>query len=841
MNARGEPDAGPDLPSGTVTFLFTDVEGSTRLLHELGEEAYAEALAEHRRLLRAAFTAHDGVEVDTQGDAFFVAFPTAPGALAAADALTHALADGPIRVRVGLHTGTPLVTDEGYVGSDVHRAARIAACGHGGQILVSATTAPLVNSDQLHDLGQHRLKDLSAAERIHQLGDGDFPPLKSLYRTNLPIPATPFLGREAELRAVCDLLARDDVRLLTLTGTGGTGKTRLALQSAGALADRYPDGVYWVPLAPLRDPQLVLKSAAEALEAADGLAEHVADRRLLLLLDNFEHLVDAAVDVADVLGRCPNLDVLVTSREPLHVAGEHEYAVPPLEHAQAVDFFAARARAIDPAFVADDVVGDICRRLDDLPLALELAAARVKALTTEQLLERLDRRLPVLTGGRRDLPERQRTLRTTIEWSHDLLTDDERRLFARLAVFRGGCTLEAADAVVDAELDTIQSLVDKSLVRRTGERFWMLETIREYALEQLDAAGEAHQLRRRHAQRFLELAETADPIIAREWAEGGRTWLDRLESELDELRAALDTFEESGDAESALRLAGSLSDFWISRGHAAEGRDRIERALAAECRGTGARARALTGAADLAAVFGDTATVRRRAAEALELYPAAGDVQGIATSTHMLGYAAVEEHDTETGIPLLEEANRLFAELGDEHMLLWGTRTLAFAFAVSGDLARSRALYEDALGRARALGSRAVEGALLGSLSWTAVKQERMDEALSYLQESLVIKRDVGERTDIGQALCRSARVFASLGDMRAAALLLACFDASLDEIGSGEAWVARMNAETRALLDGAGDVQTLVEARDEGSGMTLEDGLAFALGVLERRAGDGR
>ncbi len=391
-----------------MTFLFTDVEGSTRLLHELGAGGYAGALAEHRRILRGAFDAHGGVEVDTQGDAFFIAFPTAPGALQAATDARAGLQGGPISVRIGLHTGTPLVTEEGYVGEDVHRAARIAACGHGGQVLVSTSTAALVDSEILHDLGEHRLKDLSAPERIYQLGTGEFPALKSLYHTNLPIPATPFLGREQELADVRALLTRDDVRLLTLTGPGGTGKTRLALQAAA------------------------------------------------------------------LLGSCPNLRLLVTTREPLHVSGEQEYLVPPLVEREGIEFFAARARAINPDFVPDATVPEICRRLDDLPLALELAAARTKALSSAQILERLEQRLPLLTGGARDLPERQRTLRATIEWSHELLSPAEQTLFARLAE-------EAAPQLRDVALG------------RTGAVLGRLE--REHdnlraALDRLGAVGE---------------------------------------------------------------------------------------------------------------------------------------------------------------------------------------------------------------------------------------------------------------------------------------------------------------------------------------------------------------
>ena len=458
------------LPQGTVTFLFTDIEESTQRLHELGPEAYARALVEHRHLLRTAFAAHAGVEVDTQGDAFFVAFPTALGALAAATQAQAELADGPLRVRMALHTGTPLRADEGYVGVDVHRAARIAAAGHGGQVLVSASTAALAEDVPLRDLGEHRFKDLAAPERVYQLGEGDFDPLNTLYRTNLPVPATPFLGRERELAEVVGLLGRDDLRLLTLTGPGGTGKTRLGLEAVAALAEKYPQGVWWVPLASLRDPELVLGAAAQALGARDALAAHIGDKRLLMLFDNFEQVIDAADRLAELLASCPRLELLVTSREPLHLAGEQEYPVPPLAPDEGVDFFLARARAVDPAFRADDAVAAICRRLDELPLALELAAARVKALSPTQILDRLERRLPLLTGGPRDLPERHRTLRATIDWSYDLLSNEEQQLFRRLGVFAGGCTLEAVEDVVGAHLDTLQSLVEKSLVRFSNSR-----------------------------------------------------------------------------------------------------------------------------------------------------------------------------------------------------------------------------------------------------------------------------------------------------------------------------------------------------------------------------------
>jgi predicted ATPase/class 3 adenylate cyclase len=510
-----------DLPNGTVTFLFTDVEGSTRLLYELGVEDYAAALARHREVLRDAFGRHGGVEIDTQGDSFFAAFPTAPGALAAASEAATGLSAGPIRVRIGIHTGTPLLTEEGYVGVDVHRAARIAAAGHGGQVLVSGATAALVEGAGLRSLGEHRLKDLAAAEQLYQLGEQEFAPLNSLYRTNLPVPATPFLGRERELAEVVELLAREDVRLLTMTGPPGTGKTRLALQAAAEASERFRDGIWWVALAPLQEPSLLVSTVAQTLdlhehpaqEIAATLATYLTGKRALLLLDNAEHLLpDVATEIARLRG-ADGPTVLVTSRERLQLQGEHLWDVPPLDAEDGVDLFTTRARALDPTFVASSAVVKACERLDNLPLALELAAARTRLFTPEQLLERLGERLDLFKGAR-DADPRQQTLRATIDWSHGLLSTEEQRLLRRLSVFSGGSSYEAAEAVCDAHPDTLQSLIDKSLVRRRdtdfGARYWMLETIREFAVERLDESGEEEELRESHAAHFLELFEIRD-------------------------------------------------------------------------------------------------------------------------------------------------------------------------------------------------------------------------------------------------------------------------------------------------------------------------------------------
>ena len=620
------------LPTGTVTFLFTDIEGSTRLLQELGDAAYRDSVEHHRGILRDAFSASGGVEVDTAGDGFFIAFPDAPGAVEAAAAAQASLASGLVRVRIGIHSGTPLVSDDGYFGVDVHRAARIAAVGHGGQVVLSAATAGLIEPAGLRDLGLHRLKDLSAPERLYQLGDGDFPPLKSLNQTNFPVPLTPFVGRERELEEAQELLSQPSIRLLTLTGAGGTGKTRLGLQVAAELSETYGDGIWWVPLSSLHDSRLVLATTGQVVGATNGLAEHVGDRSMLILFDNFEHVLDAAPALAETLASCPNLDVLVTSREPLHVAGEQEYAVPPLSRSDGIDLFLARARAIRRELEADAAVPEICERLDKLPLALELAAARIKALSPGQILERLDQRLPLLTGGARDLPERQRTLRATIEWSYELLAADEQALFARLSVFRGGCTLEAAEQVVEADLDTIQSLVDKSLLRHSEERYWMLETIREYAEERLDESQRAGDLRARHAERMLALAEETEP----QQHVASLEWLDLLEREQDNVRAALDYFEAADESEPAARLAGAVWRFWCQSNRHPEGARRLELAVANYRDRTAARARALVGAADMAGNAGDYERLRARAGEARGIYQEIGDSRGIATANLFL-------------------------------------------------------------------------------------------------------------------------------------------------------------------------------------------------------------
>jgi predicted ATPase/class 3 adenylate cyclase len=531
-----------ELPAGTITLLFADIERSTVLLQELGAERYGKTLREYRRLLRDAVAEREGVEVGTEGDGFYAAFPSARQALAGAQAAQDAFAAANLSVRMGLHTGEPLVVDGQYSGIDVHRAARIAAAGHGGQVLLSQSTRELVEDAlTVRSLGRHRLKDLGEPVELYQLGDADFPPLRSLDSTNLPTQATPLIGRERELEEAGRLLRAH--RLLTLTGPGGSGKTRLALQLAADAVEDYPDRVVWVPLQSVRDAELVQPTVARALGRGN--------EETLLVLDNFEQVLAAASKVADLLAQFPKLRLLVTSREALHIAGEREYPVTPLHELEAVALFTERATAAKPDFIADEAVVEICRRLDCLPLALELAAARVKALSTEQLLGRLEPRLPMLTGGPRDAPERQKTLRATIDWSYELLIGEEQRAFRRLAVFAGGCTLDAAEEVCEVPFDTVAALIDKSLLYREDDRYLMLETIGEYALEQLEQSSELDEVRRNHAEHYLERARSVERLVRSPQAARA---VDELEREHGNLRAALGWLSDE-TAGRPLRLA----------------------------------------------------------------------------------------------------------------------------------------------------------------------------------------------------------------------------------------------------------------------------------------------
>jgi predicted ATPase/class 3 adenylate cyclase len=591
-----------DLPTGTVTFVFTDIEGSTKLLHELGAERYADALGEHRRVVRRICRTHDGAEMGTEGDAFFLAFPTATAALEAAAEITRELAAGPIQVRIGVHAGAPILTDEGYVGADVHLAARIAASGHGGQVLVSAATAELAASSgsvralpSFRELGEHRLKDIDGTVAILQLGDGSFPPLRTISTSNLPRPPSSFVGRERELREVITRIA-GGARLLTLTGPGGSGKTRLAIEAAGTLVPEYEGGVFWVELAALRDPALVMETIARTLGATNGLAEHIADQRVLVLLDNLEQVIAAAPELSALLAACPRLTLITTSRELLRVQGEVEYAVPPLAEPEATALFCERSQ-LEPS----DEIAELCARLDSLPLAIELAAARTRALSPAQIVQRLAQRLDLLQGGR-DTDPRQQTLRATIEWSYDLLSGPEQELFRALSVFVGGCSLEAAEEVTGADVKLLQSLVEKSLLTYSGERYSLLETIREYAAERL-GSREAELAKRRHRGYMVALAETSAPRL-HDASEGPESA--RLAPDYANVRAAVSYALAAGEPDDAGRLLGALYPFLISRGHLAEVRTWADATLDERDRlSAQGLAEALVGAGEIARFAGD--------------------------------------------------------------------------------------------------------------------------------------------------------------------------------------------------------------------------------------------
>jgi len=617
------------LPTGTVTFLFTDIEGSTALLQRLGE-AYQGLLEEHNHLLRTAFQACGGREVGTQGGAFFVAFLRARDAVGAATAAQQAVLEHPwpegerVLIRMGLHTGEPAVSQEGYVGLDVHRAARICSAGHGGQILLSGTTRELVEHDlsqdvALRDLGRHRLKDLAQAEHLYQVLHpslpSDFPPLRSVATRSIGLPRrlTSFIGRESEIEEVRRLLGT--THLLTVVGIGGAGKTRLALQVADRMVDEFPHGVHLVELAQVTDPDLVMHAVASSLGVREdpdrplieSLTGYLQARRLLLVLDNCEHLIDAVAGLAtELLGAAPGVKLFCTSRESLAIAGEAAWRIPSLsvpdplrvfdrsalESFEAVRLFVERAAEVAPGFVLTEqnapAVVQICRRLDGIPLAIELAASRVRVLTPDQIAARLDDRFRLLAGGSRTAMPRQQTLKAAMDWSYDLLTSNEAALLRRLSVFSRGCTLDAAEAVCAADdiggyevLDLLMRLVDKSLVVAEEEereiRYRLLETVRQYGRDKLVEAGEAPAVRHRHLDWFLALAERAGPKLH---TADQLVWLRQLDADHDNIRGALEWALESADGEIPARMASSLWWFWTLRGHTSEGSEWLYKALA---------------------------------------------------------------------------------------------------------------------------------------------------------------------------------------------------------------------------------------------------------------------
>jgi predicted ATPase/class 3 adenylate cyclase len=907
------------FPGGTGTFLFTDIEGSTRLEEAVGTAAYASLRERHRELLRAAFAAHGGIEQGTEGDSFFVVFPSPRGAAAAAIEAQRALAaeawpaDATIRVRMGLHSGEATLAGGSLVGLDINRAARVAAAANGGQVLISDATRVLVEADLPHgvalrDMGRHRLRDLREPERLHQLVIPGLPDAFAPIRTidarpnNLPTQVTSFIGRAAELAEAHRLL--DTTRLLTLTGPGGTGKTRLALQLAEQIAHRFPDGVFFVPLEPVRDPALVASHVLAAIGIPDGgsrpareaLIEWIRGKEILLVLDNFEQVADAAPLVADLIRSSERLTVIATSRAALRVSGEQEYpvpglpappdpsAVPALERVrrgipsgpvdpaaatqyEAVRLFIARAVSVRPDFQVTNenapAVAAICARLAGMPLAIELAAARVKILGPDAILARLDHQLSVLASTARDLPERQQSLRGAIVWSYDLLDAGGRRLLDRLSAFAGGFDLDGAEAVCGPRgelgievLDGIESLVDQSLVRSEdvngAPRFRLLDSIREFAAEMLEAGGQADQIRDRHRAWFLDLVKRAAPELS---GDDQRAWLERLELEHANLRAVLQRAVEQADARTAIELAFAMWRFWQKRGHLNEARRLLE-------------------AIESAGWSRDDPRLRARLDETLG---------GICWWQGDL--AAMAAH--------YREAVDLWTDLGDTAELANALYNYSFVFAVPADPTQppemtdpdgiGRDLLERALGLFREVGDRRGEANTFWALGNSHYFRAEPDAGIRYFRESERIFQEVGDRTmeawalhmygsgllrtggwaEAGEPLRRALRHFHGASDTAGITLLLD--DLSSEAVYAGDLpRAARLRGAARNLTVTTGvglaefvndsleerfraSIRTVLDREQleawsrEGAAMTLDALVAYALLPPERPDPSGR
>ena len=828
-----------ELPSGTVTFVFTDIEGSTVLLRRLGG-AYQELLDRHRDIIGAAFEAAGGVVIEEQGDALFAAFARASDAVAGAlnAQLRLAAATWPqgatVRVRMGIHTGEVSVSSgSGYVGLALHEEARIASAAHGGQVLVSEVTHDLVGESlppgaRLSDLGLHAFKDVPEPRRIYQLDHpglpSSFPPIRSLRHSpvvRLPAQPTPLIGRETEIASLRRLLLDEGVRLVTLTGPGGIGKTRLAIETASGVADRFPHGVYFVPLETITDPRLVPGTIASVLGVQESpgrspeeyLLSFLSDRRLLLILDNLEQVIETVGFVDRTLNRAPDVEVLVTSRASLGLRAQREFQVPPLalpaagrllsvselEAYSAVRLFLQRARAVDEGFrlTVDNApaVVEICRRLDGLPLAIELAAARTKVLSPGQIMERLDDRLGLLTTGPRDLPARQRTLLAAIEWSSDLLNEQELELFQNLGVFSGGFDLAAAERVCSLSpgvdiLDCLASLVEKSLVRSAPSpdgtvRFSMLSSIREYAARRLEELPRAADVKRAHAEHFAELAESADRGLR---GPQQVAWLSRVKLETDNLRLAMRWYVDQRAPDRVADILWALWIFWWNGAHFNEILAMTEEVLSGSVGMTnGNRARVLCVRGAATFFIGDYATSTDQLRAALPLFEAAGDMGGAAYALLPLGFAAPFRAAPEEARPALERAHRLFGRVGDD----WGSAVSLLALGrlseMEGDLGGAMDRLEEAVQIARRAG---VTDALMWTvtnLGWVRVSRRRYEDGAAAFGEALDLSLEIENFEVTARCLEGLAAVATARGELRRATFLFAAADALRSEHGLPE------------------------------------------------------
>ncbi|MEO7911479.1 MAG: tetratricopeptide repeat protein [Roseiflexaceae bacterium] len=926
----------PSLPTGTITFLFTDIVGSTRLW-EQHPTATRAALAQHDALIEACVAQYHGTVVRPrgEGDSRFAVFVYATDAVAAAVAIQQQLAraiwptPAPIQVRMALHTGATELRDGDYYGSDVNRCARLRAAGHGGQILLSQATAALAREHlpagvELRDLGSHRLKDLTQPEQITQIvvagARSDFSPLNTLDRrpTNLPVQPNPLIGRERDIAAACALLLRPDLRLVTMIGPGGTGKTRLSLHVAAELTDAFADGVFFVSLAAVDSPAMLTTAVAHALgvresgdrSLLDNLTDFLRARRILLLLDNFEHLIDAAPQAALVLAQCPHLKVLVTSREALRVSGEQLFPVAPLglpgpSDLQAADdaladvlatfpavaLVVARARAGMPDFALTPrnaaAVAAICARLDGLPLAIELAATRTRLFAPPALLARLVNRLRELRGGARDVPARQQTLRAAIDWSYQLLTESEQMLFRRLGVFVGGWTLEAAEAVgqnlaLDV-VDGIESLAQKSLLREQSDqdepRFFMLETIREYALEQLAAHGEAAEVQQHHSAHFLELVERAEPELT---GADQELWVKRLDRDNDNLRAALDWALEREDGTIAARLCGALWRFWDMRGYISEGRQRLEGALSRNTMiATPVRAKVFLGAGVfsyrqsdytqaqahyqaaqallmelndrqlLAYVFiclgvianeqGHNIQAQSLYEHSLAIYRELGDLRGVALTLSNLGVIAGDRGEHDLSEAFYSESLSIRRLLGDRWSIATSLNNLGMIGFYRREYRRAKALFEESLHIGRDLKNEWLIAHVVSNLGFIAYFEADVSNALMCFGESLVILRELGDLRGIAECLEGFGLTAAGQARLQRAAYLYSAAAALRQEVGAPLSDIdADMHQEPLALLRSKLASTAFAVAWEDGRTLPLAQTIMFALAdadVLPREA----
>jgi predicted ATPase/class 3 adenylate cyclase len=896
-------------PSGTVTFLFTDIEGSTRLEHEIGTPRYAELRERHREILRSAFLIHGGAEQSTEGDSFFVVFGSARQAVAAAIEAQRGLAQEPwpegarIQVRMGLHSGEAGEAGGTLVGLDINRAARIAAAAHGEQVLVSDATRALVEGQlpadaRLVELGAFRLKDLPSPEKLTQVTTDDlrqsFPPPRSIDTnpTNLPTQLTTFIGRDAELTEAARLL--ETTRLLTLTGPGGTGKTRLSLELANRVANDFPDGTFFVPLEPVRDPMLVPSRIAAILgiheagarPVGDLMAEWLRDRRVLLVLDNFEQVTDAGPVVAELLRAASGLKVVVTSRAALRVSGEQELPVPGLpappdpsqlsttERLQlpggsrtvdpealnqyaAVRLFIERALAVRPSFRVTNenapAVAGISARLHGMPLAIELAAARIKLLSPDAILVRLEHQLDVLAAGSRDLPARQQTLRGAIAWSYDLLDDGARRLLDRMSIFATGCDLETAEAVCGPAadlggdlLDGLMALADQSLVKveetPDGEpRFRLLDTIREFAAERLAARGEMQAVQDRHRDWYLALAERAAGELS---GADQRRWLDRLELEHDDIRAVLDRAVAAREPAVAIRLGFAMWRLWQKHGHLAEARRRLEQMAAADWSHDDPRLRARLVEA-LGGVCwwqADVEQMQRWYAEALEIWEGLGDDAELANAHYNISFAyavpsnpgeAIEVNDPDrVGLAHLTTARDLFRNVGNpngEANALWGIGNYHYFRNLPG---QGTEQFREALEMFRRSGDRTMEAWALHMLGTSLLRQGFTDEARQHVTHALRHFQDAGDTAGITLTFDDLSAIAVAEGDLARAARLRGAARNLATETGTmlasfvEDMFEQQIRPSVRSHMDPA-DIERIGA---EGAALPLDEAVAYAL-----------